>query len=341
VKFGFGDGEAITINESGYIYIWLSNESKDARVWFDDLTVTHTQSLVVQATDYGVWGDVIREQKTDETLYRYAYQGQYAEKDDETGWNHFELREYDPIIGRWLGPDPEGQHWSPYLALGNDPINKFDLNGGWDGYQSPQNGWQRFWNWASGHGYSNHAYDFLTNTPDRYIINSIAYLDDRVVFNVDILSSNKEDVWYANSTYTFIGDGLYIDTFDFFFDLRGDLGIPEDGGDPGVKYAGVLPKLEGWIAKKTFRQLGKSDLRGKFVEALEKGWASAFGSEGIKPLAGKGLQGSDGVWYKFELKVRGQVGKNRLLGNMEKWPYKKGKETITKDIVIFRNWLVK
>jgi len=65
---------------------------------------------VTQATDYGVWGDEIRTQNTDESEYRYSYQGQYAEKDEETGWNHFELREYDPIIGRWLVPDPMGQH---------------------------------------------------------------------------------------------------------------------------------------------------------------------------------------------------------------------------------------
>lgn len=45
--------------------------------------------------------DVIREQKTDESEYRFGYQEQFAEKDKETGWSHFELREYDPIVGRW------------------------------------------------------------------------------------------------------------------------------------------------------------------------------------------------------------------------------------------------
>jgi hypothetical protein len=42
--------------------------------------------------DYGVWGDVIQEQKTDKSDYRFGYQGQFAEKDEETGWHHFELR---------------------------------------------------------------------------------------------------------------------------------------------------------------------------------------------------------------------------------------------------------
>jgi RHS repeat-associated protein len=125
---------AIGIPQNGYIYVWLSNQSKETRVWFDDLQVTHTQSLVVQATDYGVWGDVLREQKADESTYRFGYQGQFSERDLETGWSHFELREYDPVIGRWLVTDPYGQYWSPYVGMGNDPVNSVDPNGGRDGY---------------------------------------------------------------------------------------------------------------------------------------------------------------------------------------------------------------
>lgn len=62
--------------------------------------------------------------------YRYAYQGQFAEKDEETGWNHFELREYDAVIGRWTSVDPYGQYWSPYVNVGNDPVNNVDPSGG-------------------------------------------------------------------------------------------------------------------------------------------------------------------------------------------------------------------
>lgn len=124
-----GFPEPIAIEQKGYIYIWVSNESENTKVWFDDLTVTHTGSFVTQAMDYGVWGDVLREQKTAESKYRFGYQGQFAEKDDETGWNHFELREYDPVIGKWLVPDPYDQYWSPYVGIGNDPVNVVDPNG--------------------------------------------------------------------------------------------------------------------------------------------------------------------------------------------------------------------
>lgn len=60
----------------------------------------------------------------------YAYQG--IEKDAETNLFNFELRQYDARLGRWYNPDPMGQHHSPYLAMGNNPISRIDPNGGWD-----------------------------------------------------------------------------------------------------------------------------------------------------------------------------------------------------------------
>ena len=61
--------------------------------------------------------------------YRFGYQGQYAEKDEETGWNSFELRMYDAITVKWMTTDPYGEFWSPYLAMANNP-NEVDPDGG-------------------------------------------------------------------------------------------------------------------------------------------------------------------------------------------------------------------
>ena len=60
--------------------------------------------------------------------YRYAFQGQ--EKDPETGKEAFELRLWDSRIGRWLTTDPAGQYHSPYLGMGNNPMNGVDPDGG-------------------------------------------------------------------------------------------------------------------------------------------------------------------------------------------------------------------
>jgi RHS repeat-associated protein len=62
--------------------------------------------------------------------HRYGYQGEYAEDEtEETGWNSFEARMYDPLVGRWNIVDPERQDWSPYRAMGNNPLSRIDKDG--------------------------------------------------------------------------------------------------------------------------------------------------------------------------------------------------------------------
>jgi RHS repeat-associated protein len=118
----------IEVSQTGYLYIWVSNESENTEVWFDDVNVIHQKTLVAEATDYGVWGGIMREQKYDpDQFYRYGYQGKYAEKDEETGWNHFQLREYDDLIGRWMVRDPHRQYPSPYTGMGNNPSALVDV----------------------------------------------------------------------------------------------------------------------------------------------------------------------------------------------------------------------
>jgi RHS repeat-associated protein len=63
--------------------------------------------------------------------YRWGYQGQYAERDSETGLSAFMLRQYDGRIGRWTTIDPYGQYWSPYLGMGNNPVVFVDSDGRW------------------------------------------------------------------------------------------------------------------------------------------------------------------------------------------------------------------
>lgn len=84
-------------------------------LFLDDVKETHTYSRVTQASCYYAFGSVMREQKSpDDLVYRYGYQGEYSEKDPETGWIHFQLREYDNLIARWLQKDPAGQFYSPH-----------------------------------------------------------------------------------------------------------------------------------------------------------------------------------------------------------------------------------
>ncbi|HZY78369.1 MAG TPA: RHS repeat-associated core domain-containing protein, partial [Cyclobacteriaceae bacterium] len=123
--------EGINIEKEGFIYIYVSNESlQPVTVYFDDLLVKHTYGKIVAGGDYYPFGLEINERMITREKYKYGYQGQYAEKDSVTGWNHFQLREYDPVVGRWLSMDPKGQFKSPYLGFGNRPGNGVDVDGG-------------------------------------------------------------------------------------------------------------------------------------------------------------------------------------------------------------------
>jgi len=123
--------ENINIEKEGYLYIYVSNLSdQNMDVYFDDLYITHTYSDIVSGGDFYPYGLAIKDRQIDRDFYRHKFQGRYAENDEETSWNHFKLREYDPTIGRWFQQDPERQYYSSYVSMGNDPVNGTDPNGG-------------------------------------------------------------------------------------------------------------------------------------------------------------------------------------------------------------------
>ena len=93
---------------------------------------------VLHYQDYYAFGSVIQDNQRKLGQYRYGYQGQYSEQDEETSWNSFTLRQYDGETGRWLSVDPYGQYHSPYVAMGNAPNMQVDPSGGWSGaFTSP------------------------------------------------------------------------------------------------------------------------------------------------------------------------------------------------------------
>ncbi len=60
-------------------------------------------------------------------------QGYAGHIQDATGLTYMQARYYDPVIGRFLSPDPVGyeDQLNIYAYVYNDPINKYDLNGMW------------------------------------------------------------------------------------------------------------------------------------------------------------------------------------------------------------------
>jgi len=118
--------EGITIIEPGYVYIYLSNEnSTPVEVFFDDFTLTHTNTDIVQKDDYYPFGGSFNS-------YSYGLKNKFlynkgTEFISDLTMNMYEttFRLLDPYLGRWLQIDPLSDYFSsqsPYNSMDNNPI---------------------------------------------------------------------------------------------------------------------------------------------------------------------------------------------------------------------------
>ena len=123
--------------KNGYSYVYVSNQSNND-VYFDNLVAGITQGNIAEENHYYSYGLKIAglSSKKLGDVYEgslknnYLYQGAYAELDDDIGWTDFALRNYDAQIGRWVQQDPYQEFASPYVGMGDDPVNLTDPSGG-------------------------------------------------------------------------------------------------------------------------------------------------------------------------------------------------------------------
>ena len=123
--------------KNGYVYVYVSNQS-DQPVYFDNFKVALERGRIMEENHYFAYGlkiAAISSQKLPDASEghvgnNYLYQGAYSEFDEDLGWNDFALRNYDPQRGQWLQMDPYDQFASPYVGMGNDPVNYMDPDGG-------------------------------------------------------------------------------------------------------------------------------------------------------------------------------------------------------------------
>ncbi|MCC6290053.1 MAG: RHS repeat-associated core domain-containing protein [Chitinophagaceae bacterium] len=127
----------IRVPRNGYVYAYVSNRS-DQHVYFDDFKVSATAGNIIEENHYYAFGmkiAAISSKKlgnVNEGVLQnnYQYQGTFSEMDEDIGLNDFPLRNYDPQTGRWIQQDPYQQFASPYVGMGNDPVNLIDPSGG-------------------------------------------------------------------------------------------------------------------------------------------------------------------------------------------------------------------
>jgi RHS repeat-associated protein len=128
--------DSIPVKKSGYLHVYLSNTSlNNQAVFFDDLKVEHTKSLVVQEDSYDPFGMTLAEQhdeRAGEVLNQYLYNSKELQEDLGLNWYDYGARMYDPALGRFFTQDRFAEKYSdfsPYQYAANNPVSYIDVNG--------------------------------------------------------------------------------------------------------------------------------------------------------------------------------------------------------------------
>jgi len=129
--------QALKLNHSGYLYIWVSNETENWDVFFDNLSVSHYSGPMVEENHYYPFGltmagisDKALKSQYHENKYKFNGGNELQNKEfsDGSGLEVYDAthRMYDPQIGRFFQIDhlPEfNVDLSPYSFANNDPIS--------------------------------------------------------------------------------------------------------------------------------------------------------------------------------------------------------------------------
>ena len=121
----------VRISEPSTVEVAIGSDDASWKVDFDDLRLEHSDGMIVQEQHQYAYGSPLigLNYAIGSKTYRHSYQGQFAEKDVETGWDSFEARLYDARIGRWLSPDAVKRTASSYIGMGNNPVIFGDPDG--------------------------------------------------------------------------------------------------------------------------------------------------------------------------------------------------------------------
>ncbi len=125
----------ISIQQKGYVYVYLSNETPGSEVYFDDFLIGHKPNPIIQKDDYYPFGLSIAGLnfgRENSIKNKWTFQGQELQDDLDLGWYSFKWRNHDPAIGRFFNIDPLAEKFyynSPLAFSENKVTTHFELEG--------------------------------------------------------------------------------------------------------------------------------------------------------------------------------------------------------------------
>ncbi len=183
----FGN-EGVEITSFNYVYQY-ADHLNNIRLSYTDSNgdgIINTTTEIIEESNYYPFGlkqkgaNNVTTSNGNSLALNFKYQSQ--ELNENSGYNSYEfiLRHYNSDIGRWVTKDPVGQYESLYLAMGNNPINRVDPDGGCDQPDSKCGPLQRLWFRVTGRGDQIAIWNFWKKhgiTGTQEVLNEVVVLD--------------------------------------------------------------------------------------------------------------------------------------------------------------------